>query len=81
MIYHSTQSDDFFLVSDFAWKKTKTHPNTKFLPIFHVVGTKKKWKASYALEESEIPALFPPKHKYQFYGVASGFKRVSEEMK
>ena len=35
MIYHATQSDDYLLYLILRGKKTKTHPNTKFLPIFN----------------------------------------------
>ena len=43
MICHSTQSDDYLwhliCVENKELKKLK-HPNTKFLPIFEMVGTK-----------------------------------------
>ena len=39
MMYHATQSDDYLsyliLRRKQNEKKTKTHPNTKFLPIFN----------------------------------------------
>ena len=43
MIYHSTHSDDYlwYPILRGKLKKTETHPNTKFLPIFNaMVGTK-----------------------------------------
>ena len=50
LLRYITQPSPSFVVPDFEWKtnlKTKTHPNTKFLPIFQLVGTKifgKTWK-------------------------------------
>ena len=49
MIYHSAHSDDNFLVPDFAWKtkeKTKTRPNTKFLPICNGRNNKQYFEVS-----------------------------------
>ena len=39
MIYHSTESILRGKQKE-KQEKTKTHPNTKFLPIFQMVGTK-----------------------------------------
>ena len=42
-IWDITRPISIIILTDFAWKtkKTKTHPITKFLPIFQMVGAKR----------------------------------------
>ena len=58
MIYHSTLFDDYVWQLIFMENKKKTHLNTKFLPIFQMVGTKiliKKTEAKRSIASFATP--------------------------
>ena len=64
MIYHSTQSNDYLRY--FILRGKKTHPNTKFLPIFNkMVRTKKLFKGIIGYEVvCNISTAEPTKYSF-----------------